>query len=125
MRNTLKRVVYIFLILVFIRVMEAQIINPVGYSSFLSSNSEISCYGRNCTAMLYSSVKYYLENDQWTTINESIGTQNCLPAYSYCVDRNLYQAHFSSGSVKVIDNANHLTMTPISLSTAGLTIPYS
>ena len=90
--RTLSAIIFVFFILT----------SGVYAQTILSSNTEQTCQGSTCVLSLYSYTKYYQESGVWTFLSETIDTINCEQGYNFCVDRNLYQAHFSSSQIKVV-----------------------
>ena len=120
-----KQILIVLILLLSITAGFAQ--QPVGVTQSFTPHSTTICSQNNCTATLYPQVMYYQEYGIWIPIDENVGTENCLPGYSYCVDRNLYQAHFKPATTRVISGDNSITLTTLAIGTSSFvaTQPYS
>ncbi len=105
-----KSLVLVFLLLITITLVNADIINEY---------SDTSCNEVICTRNIYSYQRYYQSNGQWQEINENFNNQNCLAGYDSCVLNNLYQVYIknninTANSIKFVKDGFSIEFQPIS-----------
>ncbi len=78
-----------------------------------------------CTDYFYTQAKHstpvnYFEQNTYQPINTVISIENCVAGYDYCVDHNLYQAHFKSDlsqqdPIRMTKDGYSISLNPVAL----------